>query len=102
MAEILLREQARNDLYAIIEYMAGQNPDLPQRFIDELQRVYDVLHDHPELGRETWFITKRNYLMYPMVKYSYALFYLIENGQPVITRVLHGKRDLEALFGEQD
>lgn len=37
-----------------------------------------------------------------MVKYSYALFYMVENGQPGITRVLHGKRDLEALFGEQD
>ena len=102
MAEILLREQARNDLYAITEYMAEQNPDLPQRFINELQRIYDVLYNHPELGRKAWFITTRDYLMYPMVKYSYALFYVLEDNQPVITRVLHEKRDLEALFGDQE
>lgn len=86
---------------AIVDYLGEQNPELPNRFIDELERVYDILCAHPDIGRKAWFIKTQDYLMYPMVKYSYALFYQVDAGRPVLTRVLHGKRDLESLFEEE-
>lgn len=99
MVKILLSEQAEADLEGVVDFLKEKNSELPQRFIDELTRVYSIVLDHPKVGRGITF-SARNYLMYPMVKFSYTLFYRIENDKPIIVRVIHGRRDFESLFDE--
>lgn len=49
--EIIWRRSAVNDLDAIREYIADDNPDAAQRVAAAIEAAVDPLADHPELGR---------------------------------------------------
>jgi toxin ParE1/3/4 len=44
-------DRARDDLYAILAYIAEDNPDAASRLHDRLEAAIERLKDHPEMGR---------------------------------------------------
>ena len=49
--EIIWRRSAVNDLDAIREFIAEDNPEAAQRVAAAIEAAVDPLADHPELGR---------------------------------------------------
>jgi len=95
MAFVRTRPQAEADLEEIWWYIAQDSPDAADGFLDQIEERCAVLAQFPLMGtaREDLLPSLRS-----LVVGSYVVFYLPVNGGIEIVRVLHGKRDLEALF----
>lgn len=102
MRKLQLSVKAQHDLLSIVDFLVELDSGLAERFVDELERLYNLIHDNPNLGREVSFISKYEYFMFPMIKFSYVIFYTLEDkSNPIIRRVVHGRRDIEALFDDE-
>jgi len=95
MTFVRTRPQAEADLEEIWWYIAQDSPDAADGFLDQIEERCAVLAQFPLMGtaREDLLPSLRS-----LVVGSYVVFYLPVNGGIEIVRVLHGKRDLEALF----
>ena len=95
MPRVLKRPEAESDLDEIWWYIAQDSPDNADRFLDRLQERCRALADFPQIG------TRRDDLKTGLRSHPcghYLIFYFpLEDGIDVV-RVLHGARDLEALF----
>lgn len=95
MSRILKRPQAETDLDEIWWYIAQDNPDNADLFLDKIEEQCQALAQFPHMG------VSRKELM-PALRSlavgNYLVFYLpIENGIEVV-RVLPGMRDIETIF----
>ncbi|MDX8453882.1 type II toxin-antitoxin system RelE/ParE family toxin [Mesorhizobium sp. VK9D] len=88
-----LLPQALIDLEAIGDYIAGHNPNAAIRFVETLQRRWDLLTLHPESS------APRDDIL-PGIRHlvvgEYLTFYRIGDNAIEILRVLHGRRRIEA------
>ena len=95
MPRVSKRPEAESDLDEIWWYIAQDNPDNADRFLDRLQERCWALADFPQMG------TSRDDLKAGLRSHPcgrYLIFYFpLEDGIDVV-RVLHGARDVEALF----
>lgn len=89
---------ALRDLDEIWSYIARDNPDAADRFLDELERNFVLLASNRRIGREKsgW---SRQVRMFPYKKY--LIYYSVETEQIEIIRVVHSARD-QAQFVEND
>lgn len=95
MPRVIKTPAAEDDLVQIGAYIAADNPAAADRLLDKIEEMLNLLAEFPGLGRsrEEFAPSLRSI---PIGKY--LLFYLpIENGIELI-RVLHGARDLPAIF----
>ncbi len=83
------------DLADIWAYIAEDSPAHADRYIDLLDKKFSQLARHPRTGRARpeLFAGLRSF---PLG--SYVIFYLSPKSGIEIVRVLHGARDVEALF----
>lgn len=94
--KVRLSSEARQDLIAIGDYIARDNPSRARSFIKELTDKCAGLADMP-LGYaivpryETKGIRR-------CVHDNYQIFYRIDGDLVLVVRVLHGARDYEALL----
>jgi len=95
MTFVRTRPQAEADLEEIWWYIARDSPDAADGFLDQIEERCAVLAQFPLMGtaREDLLPFLRS-----LVVGSYVVFYLPVNGGIEIVRVLHGRRDLDALF----
>jgi toxin ParE1/3/4 len=101
MPKFLVRHRATVDMDGIADYIADSNPKMAIAFYDEAQTIFKLLGDAPELGSKIDLIPPLEIRMFPMGKFkSYLVFYIVEKGMPNIIRVIHGRRDIEALFDD--
>ena len=95
MARVLKRPLAENDLDEIWLYIAQDNPDNADALLDKIEERCQALAQFPFIG------TDRDELMPDLRSLpvgNYLIFYMpIEDGI-VVVRVLHGMRDVDALF----
>jgi toxin ParE1/3/4 len=95
MARVLKRPLAGNDLDEIWLYIAQDNPDSADALLDKIEERCQALAQFPFIG------TDRDELMPDLRSLpvgNYLIFYMpIEDGI-VVVRVLHGMRDVDALF----
>ncbi len=95
MARVLKRPLAENDLDEIWLYIAQDNPDSADALLDKIEERCQALAQFPFIG------TDRDELMSDLRSLpvgNYLIFYMpIEDGI-VVVRVLHGMRDVDALF----
>ncbi|MCO1345946.1 type II toxin-antitoxin system RelE/ParE family toxin (plasmid) [Burkholderia multivorans] len=94
--KVRLSSEARQDLIAIGDYIARDNPSRARSFVQELTNKCASLANMP--------------LSYPVVpRYeakgirrrvhgNYQIFYRVDGDQVFVVRVLHGARDYEALL----
>ncbi len=95
MAKVLRKPQAEADLIEIWIYIAQDSPTRADKLLDEIDEKSQTLAQSP-------FIGKARDELGPKIRSfpigNYVLFYQpIEDGIEII-RVLHGARDIEALF----
>ncbi len=96
-----LSPEALDDLDAISAYIARDNPEAAERVIDAAYRVCAKLAEHPELGPARRFPGDHphgiGYFVIPDFP-NYLIFYRTAAAGVEVIRVLHGMRDIDALF----
>lgn len=93
-----LAPEAETDLDAMWLHIASNSSvETADRFVDSLTDRFFLLATHPFAGR------RRDDLL-PDIRLfpvgDYVVLYLVEGPDVLITRVVHGGRDLDALFDE--
>lgn len=94
---VLRSPKAAEDLIEIYGYIAEQNPRAAEKLLRALGRQFELLGERPRLGR------LREDLRPQLRSWSYrryvVLYREIASGAEIV-RVVHGARDLKALFDE--
>jgi toxin ParE1/3/4 len=95
MVRVELSPLARQDLLAIWDCIAGHNETAADQIIDLFDAAFALIaanptmgEARPDLGEDVRIFTMKNYV---------AIFRYLENGIHV-ARIVHGARELEALF----
>jgi toxin ParE1/3/4 len=97
---VLITPEAERDLEEIADYIAADNPARALSFVQEIRDrcvklgAAPLAHvARPELGDGIRFCRHKRYL----------IFFKVDpvDGSVLVVRVLHGARDLLALFGDQ-
>ena len=95
MSQAFVTRLAREDLLSIWSYIAADNPAAADRVLDAIDRRCALLADDPALGPARPDIA-------PQLRYSpvgsYLIFYRQVAEGVEIVRVLHGARNLHAIF----
>jgi toxin ParE1/3/4 len=102
MPRLVIAPEARQDLRAIRDYIARDDRKAAQRFVMRLRDVARMLARAPAIGRARPEIGSR---IRSFVVNRYVLFYRPLTGAVGIelVRVLHGARDVDAVFSrDQD
>ena len=99
MVKILLRPEAERDLDEIWWYIAQDNSDAADRFLDKIEERCQTLTQFPNMGlnRDELHPGLRSF---PVGKY--LIFYLIMEGGIEVVRVLPGMMDIDAFFQPAD
>src|SRR5207302_8494129 len=88
---------ARRDLAEIWHYIALDNPSAADALLDRIGRAINLLAEHPGLGPVRDDIKRgANLRSFPIKKY--LILYRIIPGGIEIARIVHGARNLRALF----
>ena len=95
MSTVVVRPHALADLAEIWAYIADDSPDRADAFVDLVDSKFQALSRRPGVGR-------RRPELAPDIRSltvgRYVVFYLpISRGIEVV-RVLHGSRDIESIF----
>jgi len=99
MPRILRRPRAQADLDEIWDFIADDSEERADSFIDLLDGKFQTLAQNPKLGRTREELAK-GLRSFPVG--HYIIFYLPLADGIEIVRVLHGARDLVALFRDRD
>lgn len=95
MARVELSLPAKNDLDEIWDYVARDSPTAADRLIDDIYGHCRVYATQPEAGTPAdRFQTGLRYFAYG----NYVVFYRAEVSGMLVIRVVHGARNLDALF----
>lgn len=92
---VVRTELADNDLLEIWLYIGDVDPDVADRIIDQIDARCESLSRNPQLG-----VGRDNLLpgVRCLIEGNYGIFYRISTDQIEILRILHGARDLAAIF----
>ncbi|HXY77342.1 MAG TPA: type II toxin-antitoxin system RelE/ParE family toxin [Candidatus Acidoferrales bacterium] len=92
--------KATADLDDIWFYVADESgsTEVANRLIDSITNRFYILADFPHLGRARDEDFGSGMRSHPVGEY--VIVYCVEHGEVLILRVVHGRRDLEPLFGE--
>ena len=104
MAEFILAPCVEDELWAIWEFIAQDNPDAATRVVDAAYETFTVLAATPGLGRLRKFRNPRlkgvrSWLVSGFD--NYVIFYRATSEGIEVLHVYHGARDIESLFGEK-
>ena len=94
-----LASPAQRDIDDIWDYIAQDNPSAAARFTASLKEQFSILAHQPRIGRSCDEL-RPNLYRFPVG--NYVIFYRIGRSHIEIARVLHGARDLEALFQSEE
>ena len=95
MSRYVLTRRARQDVLRIWQVIAGDNEPAADRFIDLLTHYFKLLGDNPHVGRRRDEL-RSGYRSFPVGEY--LIFYRIEDPGILVLTVVHGRRNIEALF----
>lgn len=96
MARLTITAHARADLQEIHSHIAKDKPGAARHFVERLRSKARQLAETPGMGRSLAEDLGRDLLSFPVGQY--VLFYHEQPGGIVLIRVIHGSRDLPALF----
>jgi toxin ParE1/3/4 len=99
MPSIIKRPRARSDLSEIWDYIAEDNDTRADAFVDLIDQKFQALAGHPHLGRSRDEL-EEGLRSFPVGRY--VVFYRVIPAGVEIVRVLHGSRDLNAIFYSDD
>jgi toxin ParE1/3/4 len=94
-----LSPPARNDIDEIWDFIAQDNPEAAERFTAMLTGKFHAIAAEPHMGRAC---SKLGAGLRRFPVGNYVNFYRPTESHVEIARVLHGARDIEALFDSGD
>jgi len=95
------RPLARQDVLEIASYIAADNLDAAERFLDAAEQTFALLASMPLMGRACEFRSPQaqGLRMWRVHGFErYLIFYRPSEDGVDVVRVLHAARDLESLF----
>ncbi len=95
--KLRISRPAKNDLDEIWLFIAHDNLDAADRFVDYLMDRFPLLASSPRMGR------KRDELAAGLRSFpvkSYVILYRLQGDGVEIVRVVHGSRDLQRIANE--
>jgi len=95
MPTVLVRPRALADLAEIWAYIAEGSPDQADAFIDLVDSKFQALSRRPGIGRLRPELAPD---IRSLVVGRYLVFYLPLSRGIEVVRVLHGSRDVESIF----
>jgi toxin ParE1/3/4 len=95
MARLTITAHAGGDLREIHSHIAKDNPAAGRRVVERLRGQARKLAETPGMGRRREDL-RPDLFSFPVGKH--VLFYRPQPGGIVLVRVIHGSRDLPALF----
>lgn len=93
MAEIIWAEPALNDLDAIADYIALDNPEAARRLVQKIFEHIDQLERHPRLGSRPQELEGWRYRQ--IVEPPCRIFYREDGERIVILHVMRSERPLK-------
>lgn len=97
MKILKLNPQVYDDLKAIKEYIAEDNPNMAAKAVDKILSDMERLKLFPESGTKlSNKVTQKTKYRY-IISYSYATLYYIDKDAVIVSNVIHLSRDFEAL-----
>lgn len=103
-ADICLHPQARRDIVEQAFYIAEDNPDAADRFLDFVEQALSAPADMPQMGALRTFNNPglQGIRMWPIKGFEkHLIFYRHIAGNIEIIRILHTARDTEALLNQE-
>ena len=97
MARVFVTPRAQSDLDDIWLHVALDNPTAADRVIDLIVARCQNLRDYPQLGPARPEIAPE---ARKLVVGDYVVLYRIDDADASVVRVVHGARQLTALFGD--
>ncbi len=103
--KIFRRDQALGDLADYAFYLAQDDPDIADRFLNAFEDTAERLSQMPYIGatypsQNPAFFGLRRWAIKDFEKY--LIFYLVFEDAVDIIRVLHTSRDLERILAEDE
>jgi toxin ParE1/3/4 len=92
---IRIRPRARADLIEIWDYIAEDSVANADAFVDNIHETMQMLANQPRSGRRRAELAP-DILSFPFGRY--IIFYRSSRKGLEIVRILHGSRDIEAIF----
>jgi toxin ParE1/3/4 len=99
MPVIIRRPLARSDLSEIWDYIADDNETRADAFVDIIDQKFQALASYPNMGRSRDEL-EEGPRSFPVGRQ--VIFYRVIAEGVEIIRVLHGSRDLNAIFNPDD
>lgn len=93
--------QTRRDLFELADYIARDSLDSAERFLDAAEAAFQLLASTPELGTLCEFRSPQaaGIRMWAIRSFeNYVVFYRSLKDGVEVVRVIHGARDMEAIF----
>lgn len=92
LKSFLLSNDADADLDGIFDYTEAEHGfNQAVKYLSDLDNLFEQLVKNPNLGKERKEIKKG---VYSIVEQEHIIFYEIQEEFILITRVLHGRRDI--------
>ncbi len=91
-----ISKRASDDLDAIWEYIARDNPQAADRFEQKLHDAMTLLSRAPRAGRIREDLPGGIYRIFPVD--SYLIIHRVKGRKVIVVRVLHGARDVRRIF----
>jgi toxin ParE1/3/4 len=105
VSKVIIRDSALNDLDQISADIGKSSPGASVRFLEEAQRAFQLISDIPGIGtpRDFDVPSLQGVRMCPIPRFRrYLIFYLPGYESIEIVRVLHGSRNLLAIFAPDE
>ncbi len=97
MPSVVIRPRALIDLAEIWDYIAADSIEQADRLIDLIDTKFKVLADQPGMGRSRSELATD---LHSFAVGNYVIFYVPLSDGIDVVRVLHGARDIGAVFLE--
>jgi toxin ParE1/3/4 len=99
MPRVLRRPKAAEDIAGVWDFIADDNLDAADHWVDQLDAQLRLLATQPLMGRARDELAA-GIRSFPFGRY--LIFYLPISGGIDVVRVLHGARDVDTEFGEDN
>lgn len=96
---LVFRPEAEADLADIYDHIADDSPARAEKFVALLRERCGALRQHPRMGRTRDEL--RPGLRSLLIERYVVIYHVIEDAVEIVA-VVHGSRDIEALFEQEE
>lgn len=102
MRPVVVQRRAEQDLFEAIDHSAAHAPATADRFLAAVDRAMATIGRSPQLGSSSFaeLLDIEDFRFQPLKGFPYAAFYVFDDAQVMVIRVLHHGRDVASLLDD--